>query len=375
MIYLDNAATTKPNKNAVDIAKIYLDEKYFNPSGMYRNGFETLKELNAMRSNILKTIADESKFDLIFTSCGTESDNTAIFSSAKRGTIITSIGEHSAVYNAFCELKLRGLNVIFAPLNEDGSVNPEKLYALIDNTVTFVSIMHVNNETGAINDINTIAKNVKKINNKLIFHSDGVQGFGKIPFKLCDEIDLYSVSAHKIGGLKGVGGLFKNKKCKLNAYLIGGGQEKGLRSGTENTFGIKVFEVATLQKYKNIKQDYIKINEFKKYLVDNLDKNYFDVISSENSSPYILTVSAKNLKGEVLMHFVDDCGLIIGTGSACSSNSKNRYSRVILACGIDEKSADGILRISFSSETTQKEIQKACEILNNCAKELTERMA
>ena len=375
MIYLDNAATTKPCAKAFERATAYVTEKFYNPSALYKEGFAMQGELKKARSALLSKVADESAFEIVFTSCGTESDNQAIFSFARRGNAVTTAGEHSAVSAAFQELKTRGIaEPRFATLNKDGTVNVEKLLALVDDKTSFVSVMHVNNEIGAVNDINAIAKLVKAKNPRVIFHSDGVQAYGKLPFKLAKEVDLYSVSAHKIGGLKGVGALIKRKSLVLPAYIIGGGQESGRRSGTENTFGIMQFVYAAEEKFATIKEDYARLAKYRESLWSALDKDVYTRLSAENGTPYILSVSAVGLRGEVLLHMADDKGLIIGTGSACSSNAKNRYSKVILACGYDEKTADGVLRLSFSPSTTSEEIVQAAQILNEIGNDLIKRM-
>ena len=375
MMYLDNAATTKPSVTAFARAQAYAEEKYFNPSAMYKEGYAMQGELKKARSALLSKVADESAFELIFTSCGTESDNQAIFSFAKRGNAVTSAGEHSAVSAAFAELKTRGVaEPRYAPLLQDGRVDVEKLLALVDEKTSFVSVMHVNNEVGAINDINAIAKAVKEKNPRTVFHSDGVQAYGKIPFRLAKEVDLYSVSAHKIGGLKGVGGLIKRKSLVLPPYVIGGGQEGGRRSGTENTFGIMHFQYAAEEKFSTLREDFARLTQYREKLWTGLDKTVFSRISPQEGTPYILTVSARGLRGAVLQQMADDKGLLIGTGSACSSNSKLRYSKVILGCGYDEKTADGVLRLSFSPQTTEAEIDAAIEILNEIGADLTRRM-
>ena len=375
MIYLDNAATTKPNQEAFALAQAYVTEKYYNPSALYKAGFALQGELKKARSALLSKVADEINYELIFTSCGTESDNQAIFSFARRGNAITTEGEHAAVSAPFAELKNRGIaEPRFAPLQADGKVDVQKLLALVDEKTTFVSVMHVNNEIGAINDVNMIAKLVKQKNPRVIFHVDGVQGYGKIPFRMGKEIDLYSISAHKIGGLKGVGGLIKRKSLQLPPYLIGGGQESGRRSGTENTFGIMQFVYAAERQFANLKAENARLLLCREKLWSLLDKELFIRLSAEEGSPYILLVSATGLRGAVLQQMADDNGLIIGTGSACSSNSKLRFSKIALACGYDQKVADGVLRLSFSHATTEEEIENAAEILNKITRELKNRM-
>ena len=375
MIYLDNAATTKPCKEAFEKAGIFATEKYFNPSALYMEGYALQSELKKARSVLLSKVADETAFELVFTSCGTEADNQAIFSFAKRGNAVTTAGEHSAVSAAFTELKNRGVaETRIAPLDRDGKVNVEKLLALVDEKTSFVSVMHVNNELGSINDINAIAKLVKAKNPRAIFHSDGVQAYGKIPFRLAKEVDLYSVSAHKIGGMKGVGALIKRKNLVLPPYIIGGGQESGRRSGTENTFGIMQFRYAAEGKFATLKEDHARLQEYREALWAALDKEVYVRLSATDASPYILSVSAVGLRGEVLLHMANDKGLIVGTGSACSSNAKTRYSKVVLACGYDDKAADGVLRLSFSNETTAEEIVAAANILNEIGRDLKRRM-
>ena len=368
MIYLDNAATTMPSKTAVEKAQIFNNDKFFNPSTLYSGGLNCAKEIKTAKEDILKNLGTVNH-EVIFTSCGSESDNMAIFCAVKRGVFITDKGEHSAVYKSFLELKNRGHKIEFISLNVDGSVNQSQLYDYVkNNPVDFVSIAHVGNETGAINDINIIAKKIKTINNKIVFHSDGVQAYGKIPYRLSNDIDLYSISAHKINALKGVGALIKRKNLNVTPLIFGGAQENGYRSGTENVFGIKVFEYAGREKYDNIKENFEKVKQIKNYAESNLDKNIFTVISGENSSQYILTVSAKGLRGEVLMHTLEERGIIVGNGSACSS--KSRYSRVIEACGYPNEVLDGVIRISFSVENTLEQIKIAVNEINDAAKKL-----
>ncbi|MBE5752359.1 MAG: cysteine desulfurase [Clostridia bacterium] len=375
MLYFDNAATTKPSETAFSRARAFALEQFYNPSALYNEGYALQSELKKARSALLSKVADESAFELVFTSCGTESDNQAIFGFAKRGNAVTTAGEHSAVSAPFAELKNRGvIEPRIAPLQKDGRVDVSALLALVDEKTSFVSVMHVNNEVGAINDINAIAKAVKAKNPRVIFHSDGVQAYGKIPVRLSKDVDLYSISAHKIGGLKGVGALIKRKSLVLPPYLIGGGQESGRRSGTENVFGIMQFAYAAEEKFSTLKADFERLTTLRERLWEGLDKSVYTRISAMDGTPYILSVSAVGLRGEVLLHMANDKGLIVGTGSACSSNAKSRYSKIVLACGYDEKTADGTLRLSFSPTTTLEEVQKAVTILNEIGQDLTRRM-
>ncbi len=375
MIYFDNAATTRPNGECLKKAEKYLYNDYFNPSALYAEGYSVQLALREARKNIIENIADSERFDLIFTSCGTEADNTAIFGGAKRGNVVTTAGEHSAVYACMNELKQRGTEVRLAALYADGSVNADSLLSLVDEKTSLVSVIHVSNETGAVNDVARLAAAVKKKNKYTLFHSDGVQAYGKIPFRLTCDIDMYSVSAHKIGGIKGCGALIKRKNLIIKPYIFGGGQENGLRSGTENVFGIKLFEYAAEARYAHIADDFKKAEALRALLKSRLDKSLFTEISGKNCSPYILTVGADGLRGETILHEANDNGLIIGTGSACASNDKKRYSRTILACGVGERLADGILRLSLCADNTEKEVLTAAEILNRIVKNRKEIMA
>lgn len=372
MIYLDNAATTRPDKDSLVAAQEILTEYYFNPSARYSGGLAVYKKLDEAREIILSANGDPARYELIFTSGGTEADNQAVFGACRRGNMVTTAGEHSAVERPCNELKSRGIEVRYAPLNRDGSVNTDALLSLVDAGTSLVSVVHVNNETGAVNDIAALARAVKQKNPRAVFHSDGVQAFGKIPFTLTGEIDLYSISAHKIGGCKGTGALFRRKGVNLPALIYGGGQERGLRSGTENVFGCAVFANAVKKRFAGLREDKDRIRTLREKLFSLLDGDLFVRLSPENGSSYILTVSARGMRGEVLQRMLSDRGVVVGTGSACSS--KNRFSRILAACGYGEDVLDGVLRISFCPETTEEEIVAAAHHINEAAREFSGRL-
>ena len=371
MIYLDNAATTAPDAGAVAAAMKYLQAEFYNPSALYRAGFSAHRAVEEARKNISALIAPQGGYELIFTASGSEADNQALFSSVRRGNFVTTEGEHAAVYNTAKELAKRGIEVRFAKLLADGRVDVADLLAKVDEKTSLVSVIHVNNETGAVNDVAEISARVKKVS-KAIFHSDGVQAFGKLPFTLGGGVDLYTISAHKIGGVRGVAALLRRKGCRLDPLVFGGGQENGLRSGTENTFAIKQFEFAAKKKFDRLHGDLEHVRALNRMAREALDERLFEIISSEEASPYILSVAAKGLRGEVLLHMLDDAGVMVGTGSACSS--KNKYSRVIAACGWNERYAEGVLRLSFFASNTPEETERAVAVINECARKLAERM-
>ena len=367
MIYLDNAATTRPLDGALVRAKHFLTDCFYNPSALYGGGAEAARLLTQARRYLIEQIADPVQFALIFTSCGTEADNQAIFCAARRGNAVTTQGEHSAVYESFRELKSRGVEPRFAPLNRDGSVNADALLDLVDDKTSLVSVIHVSNETGAVNDIATIARRVKEKNPRTVFMSDGVQAFGKISFRLTRDIDFYSVSAHKIGALKGTGALLYRKGCTAIApYLYGGGQENGLRSGTENVFGISCFYFAAQDKFSSLVQDGERVGAYRELLWDFLDKELFVRLSPDGGSPYILTVSAPGKRGETLQRMLWDMGIAVGTGSAC--NSKKPHSRVLEACGYSGNILDGVLRVSFCPSVTEEDVREAACCMNEAVR-------
>lgn len=358
IIYFDNAATTVPDEQSFDLAAAELMENgFYNPSALYRGGIAEKKKIDAVRKNLLSFFGN--RYDAVFTSCGSEADNMAVFSFARRGNAVTDAGEHSAIYNSFKELKNRGVETRIAPLEKNGGVNVDKLLELIDEKTSFVSIVHVNNETGAVNDVNAIAELVKKKNASVVFHVDGVQAFLKIPFKPNSYIDLYSLSAHKVCALKGVGALIYKKGLAVHPVVYGGGQENGLRSGTENTFGIAVFGNA-ITKFSDVENNYErakKLNDLFRCRMNGCVR----FISDEKCSPYVLSFSTDGVKGEIVQRLADDSSLIIGTGSACSS--KIGVSRIITACGYDKKTSEGVLRVSFIYSTTEEEVVRAADIL------------
>ncbi len=368
MIYLDNAATTEPNGEALARAVAFAQTNYLNPSAQY--GGAVLSALKEAREGILSKIADPAQFELIFTSGGTEADNQALESCGRRNLVI-SAGEHAAVYETGVHLKSAGTELRLAPIGKDGKVDADALLSLVDEKTSLVSVVHVNNETGAVNDIFSLAERVKAKFPRCLFHSDGVQAFGKLPVRLSRNIDLYSVSAHKIGGLKGTGALIKRKGVALSPYLHGGGQEGNLRSGTENVLGILDFFYVAEEKFRTLEADFARLAGLRKRLLQSLDE-CFVPISPEDGSPYLLTVSARGLRGEILQRLLLERGVIAGTGSACSS--KKPHSRVIEACGYGKDISDGVLRLSFSQKTTEEEIDFAAQALNAAAADLRSRI-
>ncbi|MBR2350130.1 MAG: cysteine desulfurase [Clostridia bacterium] len=357
MIFFDNASTTKCTESSVEIVKEYLTEKFYNPSALYHESIEVKKGLESVRNVILKRLRGDGK--IIFTAGGTESDNIALLGCKKQkgGRIIVSANEHAAVYATAQELKQRGYDVVFAPVDNYGKVIISEFEKLVTPQVTLASIIHVNNETGAINDIQSLSKIVKKVAPKALFHSDGVQAFGKVEVNLRQMgVDMYSMSAHKIGAPKGCGALFIAKGVSVNPIVFGGGQEGGLRSSTENVGAIMAFGKAVEERYTCLAETQAKISQIRAYIKQNLSSiEGIQFLSADDSSPYILSFSTPKVRGEVMQHALERRGILVGTGSACASNKAT--SRIAEALSLKGKYIDGVTRLSFFIYNTLDEAE------------------
>ena len=357
MIYFDNAATTRVTPEAAQTVFKYLTEKYYNPSAMYHEALDVKNDLENARSVILNLIGGEGK--LYFTSGGTESDNLAFFGTKKKrnSRVIISAVEHAAVYQSAMSLKQAGFDVCVAPVDGSGKIDVEAFSELLNADTSFVSVIHVSNETGAVNDIGELARLTKRVAPRALFHSDGVQAGGKIKIDLKSiPVDLYSLSAHKIGAPKGTGALYAAKGVHLNPIIVGGGQEDGVRSSTENTAGIMAFATAFAAAVPLIEKSAERLRAIAAYLRKRLGA--FDdvmVISPEDGSPYILSFASASVRGEVIEHAMEREGVLVGTGSACSSNKATR--RIPEALKLKGGYAEGIVRLSFSRFSTPGEAE------------------
>lgn len=364
MIYLDNAATTAMYPECLDSFKKYGVEKFFNPSAVYAPSVEVSRVLKEARREILSALHAPDG-TVVFTASGSEADNLALFGSKKPkgGKIVTTAGEHSAVINSAAELSARGYEVVYAPLLPDGKVNLEELEKLLDESVCLVSVMHVNNETGAVNDLKAVSKLVRRLSPSAIFHSDGVQGFLNVETNLKDmDVDLYSMSAHKIHGPKGVGALYMKKGVRVSPIVFGGGQEYGIRSATENVPGIDAFRVAVEIGRKNFAAGVEHKKQILSYLREEIGKMDDVILVSNSDSPHVLTVTFKDVRGEVLMHALESYGIFVGIGSACSS--KKGVSRFKDLLGLDKGYDEGIVRISVSENTSHADAEALVEALS-----------
>ena len=372
-IYLDNAATTQLDEECMDVIRQYNLECFYNPSALYRKAMENGNALKKARGIISKSLGAGSQ-EIIFTSSGSEADNIAMLCSlrAKTGRVIVGASEHSAVYNTALELKVRGYDVEFVACDSYGRTDLNKLKDLLDEKVVLVSIMHVCNETGALNDLAAISKIIKEKSPRAIFHSDGVQAYGKIDVNVkALGVDLYSVSAHKVHAPKGVGALYCRSGLFLKTFVFGGGQEGGVRSATENLSGIMAFADVVERNFKDIKGNFNKVQEVRAYLKEQLQDKFDNIkinTDMENSSPYIFSFALNSARGEVLVHCLEDKGVIIGTGSAC--NSQKSTKRIPQALGISNSYAQGMLRVSFNEKNTKEEVDVFINALAESLQEL-----
>lgn len=357
MIYFDNASTTKMDRSAIEVMNKSFSQYFTNPSSLHSLGFEVEKKIRKSRESFAKFLNIKPE-QVYFTPSGTLSNNAVIQSAIKnnpKGNIIIGAIEHASLINLYKNIDY---DIRVCPVDEWGYTDEKKLVELIDENTCLVSIIHVSNELGVINDINTLSKICKEKNPNLSFHSDGVQAFKKIDINLAG-VDYYTFSSHKINGPKGIAGLYIKNPKTFNPLYFGGGQEKGLFSGTENTYAIFAFEKAL-----ELDNNFDKVLELNQYLRRELAKiEGTKILSSEkNVSPYILNVCFEGIGAEILLHYLEMDQVYISTGSACSKGVK---SKVLHELGLKDKDIDGCVRLSFDRNSSLEEGQKFIEILKN----------
>ena len=349
-MYLDNAATTAIRPIVDDIYNQAAHKAYYNPSALYGEALGVSKELATARKELAKLLGVEDK-TLIFTSCGSESDNQALLCTRKKhgARVIVSATEHPAVFNTAMELKQRGFDVVIAPVDGYGRVIKEELNNLLTPDTALVSIMHVNNVTGAVNDLPALVKMVKEYDPNILFHSDGVQAFGHIPLNLrALGVDLYSLSGHKVGAPKGIGALYVKQGVHISPLIFGGGQESGLRSGTENVLGILAFAAcakASVAAIPTLEAKGQAMREAVESFVAGIDD--CRILSPEDGAKHIMTIAFAKARGETVMHTLEGYGLLAGIGSACSSHKGT--ARIPKELGLKDGYEMGMLRLSINA--------------------------
>ncbi|NLI57276.1 MAG: cysteine desulfurase [Clostridium sp.] len=366
-IYLDNSATTKPYDKVIEAINDINKNIYGNPSSLHTKGIEAEKIIKNSREIIAKTLLAEND-EIYFTSGGTEGNNLAILGYLKGNPrkgkhVITTKIEHPSVLEVFKFLSTEGYKVDFIDVDQNGVVNVKDIEEKICKDTSLISIIYVNNEIGTIEPIEKIAK-IKK---DAVLHVDAVQGYGKfkiIPKKI--GIDLMTISSHKIHGPKGVGAIYKNKNIRIKPILLGGGQESLIRSGTENVSGIYGFATAANITFDNIEENYNKCKKLKEFFIEKLNSEIYGVkvISPKDSSPYILNASFENIRGEVLLHHLEEKNIFVSTGSACSSR-RNVHSHVLTALGLSPSCIEGAIRFSFSHTNSEEDIEETVDALKS----------
>ena len=362
MIYLDHAATTPPSPEAI---RAFLAEAELgaNPSSMHRAGFDAHTRLEEYRRTVAESVCAESE-EITFTSGGTESANIALFGAARakarRGTkILTSDAEHPCVSETLKALEGEGFTVVKIP-TRGGVLDPEKLQKEADETVVLAAFMLVNNETGAIFDVSRAFSHIHKTSPHALCFCDCVQAFGKVPINVKTlGADLLSLSAHKIHALRGVGALYVRRGVRILSPVFGGGQEKGLRSGTENSPAIAAFAASAKSITENLEASCARLSSLKAHLEERLNAmDGVTTLSGYQASPHIVSASFDGYKSEVLLHLLSDAGVCVSAGSACSSKTGAK-SPVLLAHGLSPEKADSTLRFSLSDTTTKEDLDAA----------------
>ncbi|SHM82986.1 cysteine desulfurase [Caldanaerovirga acetigignens] len=374
-VYLDNSATTKVAKEAVDAMVHALTLAFGNPSSLHRKGMEAEKIVNKAREKLALFLGVKAR-EIYFTSGGTESNNLAIKGAAyarKRygKHLITTSIEHPSVLDVFKQLEEEGFSVTYLNVDEKGHINLVELKQAIKSDTILVSIMYVNNEVGSIQPIHDAAKIISQ-NKNTLFHVDAVQAFGKVPLiPNLSGVHLLSLSAHKIYGPKGVGALFVREGTKITPLFNGGGQEEGLRSGTENVPGIAGFSAAAELVFKNFGLWQVKMRELKERLKTGILSEIPDSVLNgpDDGAPHILNISFLGTKAEVLLHALESHGIYVSTGSACSSH-KSVKSHVLAAMGKTDEEIEGAIRFSLSPFLSIEDIDYTVEILKKEVNEL-----
>lgn len=369
-VYFDNAASTKVLEPVKDIVLKVMTEDYGNPSAKHRKGMIAEQYVKEAAEIIADTLKVAPK-DILFTSGGSESNNMALIGTAmankRAGNHIISTGiEHPSVYNPLAYLEEQGFIVTYLSVDGNGTISLEELEQAIRPETILVSVMYVNNEIGALAPVEAISKVIKKKNPAILFHVDAIQAYGKFVIRPKRQgIDLLSVSSHKIHGPKGIGFLYIDPRVKIRPLIYGGGQQKGLRAGTENVPGIAGFGVAAKFMYTDHEKKMDAMTELKDYMIERLqemDGVTVNSLKGNLSSPQIVSASFLGVRSEVLLHALEDKGIYVSSGSACSSNHPG-VSGTLVGIGVKKELLDSTLRFSFGVFSTKEEVDTCIDTL------------
>lgn len=373
-VYLDNSATTRCYPEVGELVYKVMCRDYGNPSSMHLKGVEAEHYVKESKETLARLLKVNPK-EIFFTSGGTESDNLALIGTARAARragnhLITSAIEHPAILNTMRHLEEEeGFRVAYLPVDANGQIKLEALRDALCRETILVSVMYVNNEVGAVQPIEQAARMVKNYNPRILFHTDAVQGFGKYriyPKRL--GVDLLSASGHKIHGPKGIGFLYINERVKITPIVYGGEQQKNIRSGTENVPGIAGIGLASKMIYQDLDMKVALMRELKDYFLEGVTKienTTIHGLTDANSAPHIISVGFAGIRSEVLLHALEEKGVYVSSGSACSSNHP-AVSGVLKGIGAAREYLDATLRFSMSEFTTKEEIDYTLETLYNC---------
>lgn len=371
-IYLDNSATTQAYESVGELVKKVLCEDYGNPSSMHAKGVAAEKYIKEAKETLAKIWKVQEK-EIFFTSGGTESDNLALIGAARANHragshLITSSIEHPAIINTMRYLEEQGFRVTYLPVDRYGRIKLDALKEALCEDTILVSVMYVNNEVGSVQPIQEAASIVKAYNRNILFHVDAVQGFGKYriyPKKL--KVDMCSISGHKIHGPKGIGALYIGENVKIKPIVFGGEQQKNIRSGTENVPGIAGLSLAAKTIYQNLDEKVAGMRQLKQYFIEGvsqIENTTIHGLYDETSAPHIISVGFAGIRSEVLLHALEEKGIYVSSGSACSSNHP-QVSGVLKGIGAKQEFLDATLRFSMSEFTTLEEIDYTLDTLYN----------
>lgn len=372
-IYLDNSATTRVLREAADAAYSAMTESYGNPSSLHKKGIEAEEIMNSARREVADALGVDPA-GLYFTSGGTEANNLAVIGGAlakkRRGNrVVVSAYEHDSVMKSAKFLEENGFEVTYVRPDENGVITPEAIFAAVDEKTVLVSVMTVNNEVGAINPVAKLAAAAKRKNPEVLFHTDAVQAFCKLPLrgeKL--GVDMITVTAHKIGGPKGVGALWIKKGVRVIARNLGGEQEKQIRSGTEALPLIAAFGVAAKISRGDMAELEHRMTELEHRLISGIEHEHGVVLNSKpNALPAIVNISVLGIRSEIMLHYLEERGIFVSSGSACAKGEK---SHVLRAMGYPPERVDSALRISFGRENTPQDVDELLEAIESAQKEL-----
>ena len=374
--YLDNAATTRVCEEAVEAATRMMRDCYGNPSSLHAKGVSSARELSAAREAVAGLLGCQEEC-ICFTSGGSEANNLAIFGAAqarlRRGRkVVTTAAEHSSVSGAMKRLEETGWQVTYIRPDSSGRIDPREVADAVDGETTLVSMMLVNNETGAIFPVAQAAKLIRAKNPQTLIHCDGVQAYGKLPLRVSRmEVDLMSISGHKICAPKGSGALYIRRGVRILPLIYGGGQERGLRSGTESLPMIAAFGAASARLQGKVQQNLERAQSLHAVLAAKMQEiDGVRINSPEDSSPYILNLSVPGYRSETMLHFLESRGVYVSSGSACS---KGATSPVLTSMGLPAPVVDGALRISLIYDTREEELEQLAQGIREGIRTLAHR--